>query len=85
MTQTLSLAVPPVSTNLRIALRRAERSNRLTAFALALPALLFLIVTFAAPIGLFLTAAVRNPEVRTVLPQTVLVLDGWDGRATPGE
>lgn len=85
MTETLSLAVPPASASLGAALRRAERPNRLRAFALALPALLFLVVTFAAPIGLFLTTAVRNPEVRSVLPQTVAALDGWDGRATPGE
>lgn len=85
MTQTLSLAVPAPPAGLGAALRRAERPNRLRAFALALPALLFLVVTFAAPIGLFLTAAVRNPEVRTVLPQTVAALDGWDGRSTPGE
>ncbi|WP_337183707.1 ABC transporter permease [Shinella sp.] len=85
MTETLSLAVPPTSGSLGAALRRAERPNRLRAFALALPALLFLVVTFAAPIGLFLTTAVRNPEVRSVLPQTVAALDGWDGSATPGE
>lgn len=85
MTEILSLAVPPASASLGAALRRAERPNRLRAFALALPALLFLVVTFAAPIGLFLTTAVRNPEVRSVLPQTVAALDGWDGRATPGE
>ncbi|WPE24015.1 ABC transporter permease [Shinella zoogloeoides] len=85
MTETMSLAIPPTSGSLGAALRRAERPNRLRAFALALPALLFLVVTFAAPIGLFLTTAVRNPEVRSVLPQTVAALDGWDGRTTPGE
>ncbi|MGB3876601.1 MAG: ABC transporter permease [Shinella zoogloeoides] len=85
MTETMSLAVPPASASLGAALRRAERPNRLRAFALALPALLFLVVTFATPIGLFLTTAVRNPEVRSVLPQTVAALDGWDGSATPGE
>lgn len=81
MTETLSLS----AAGLGAALRRAERPNRLRAFALALPALLFLVVTFAAPIGLFLTTAVRNPEVRAVLPQTIAALDGWDGHSTPGE
>ncbi|MBZ7926510.1 ABC transporter permease [Ensifer adhaerens] len=85
MTQTLSLSAPVSPACLGMALRRAERPDRLRAFALALPALVFLIVTFAAPIGLFLTAAVRNPEVRAVLPQTVGALDGWDGRTAPGE
>ncbi|WP_429820593.1 ABC transporter permease [Ensifer sp. B1-9] len=85
MTQTLSLAAPAAHASLDAALRRAERPSRLRAFALALPALIFLIVTFAAPIGLFLTAAVFNPEVRAVLPQTLVALEGWNGRSTPGE
>jgi putative spermidine/putrescine transport system permease protein len=85
MTQTLSLTPPAARANLRAALRRAERPNRLGALVLALPALVFLLVTFAAPIGLFLTTAVRNPEVHDILPQTVRALDGWDGKATPGE
>jgi putative spermidine/putrescine transport system permease protein len=85
MMQTMSLAPLAADANLGAALRRAERPNRLRALALALPALLFLLVTFAAPIGIFLTAAVSNPEVRDVLPQTIVALDGWDGRSTPGE
>lgn len=85
MTQTLFLTSPASAPNLRAALRRAERPGRLGALALALPALLFLVVTFAAPIGLFLTTAVRNPEVRDTLPQTAAALAGWDGPAAPGE
>lgn len=85
MTETLSPATPASGANLRAALRRAERPHRLRAFALSLPALLFLLVTFAAPIGVFLTTAVRNPEVRDVLPQTIAALSGWDGQAAPGE
>ena len=85
MTQTMSLVAPTSAASLGAALRRAERPNRLKAFSLALPALLFLIVTFAAPIGVFLTTAVRNPEVRTVLPQTIAALSDWDERSTPGE
>lgn len=85
MTQTMSLAPLAADANLGAALRRAERPNRHRAFALALPALLFLLVTFAAPIGIFLTTAVSNPEVRDVLPRTIIALVGWDGHATPGE
>ena len=39
----------------------------------------------AAPIGVFLTTAVRNPEVREILPQTTVALRDWNGQATPGE
>lgn len=85
MAQTISLTIPAIRPDLGKALKRAERPNRLRALALALPALLFLLVTFGAPIGIFLTTAVRNPEVREILPQTVSALDGWDGQAAPGE
>jgi len=85
MTQTMFLAPPAAGINLRAALRRAQRPGRFRAFALALPALVFLLITFAAPIGVFLTTAVSNREVRDVLPQTIIALDGWDGQVTPGE
>ncbi|HEV7249344.1 MAG TPA: ABC transporter permease [Shinella sp.] len=85
MAQTLSLTAPFSQPSLGAALRRAERPNRLRALALALPALLFLLVTFGAPIGLFLTTAIDNPEVHETLPETLRALDGWDEQATPGE
>ena len=85
MVDTMSLTAPYTDPGLGAALRRAERPSRLRALALALPALVFLLVTFAAPIGVFLTTAVRNPEVHEILPQTTVALQGWDGQATPGE
>lgn len=85
MADTMSLTAPYTDPGLGAALRRAERPNRLRALALALPALVFLLVTFAAPIGVFLTTAVRNPEVHEILPQTTVALEGCDGQATPGE
>lgn len=85
MAETMSLITPSSGSKLRAALRRAERPGRLRAFALALPALLFLLLTFAAPIGLFLTTAVSNPEVREVLPQTITALEDWDGQSVPAE
>jgi len=52
---------------------------------LTAPLLLFLLVTFVAPIGAFLWRGVTDAEVAPVLPRTVAALAAWDGRATPAE
>jgi putative spermidine/putrescine transport system permease protein len=67
------------------AVRDAAKPARRAALALALPLVLFLLVSFVAPIALLLQTAVENSETRTVLPQTVAALAGWDGRTVPGE
>ena len=66
-------------------LRRVERIRELRAAALMAPALLFLLVAFALPIGLFLFRAVENSEVPAVLPRTVAALAAWDGQGLPDE
>lgn len=70
---------------LKSSLRRADRPNKLRAFALALPAIMFLFITFGMPIGLFLLTSIRNVEVRETLPQTLAALADWDGRSVPPE
>jgi putative spermidine/putrescine transport system permease protein len=65
--------------------RRAARPARRAALLLGLPALLFLLLAFLAPIASLLETAVANPEVRQVLPDTVAALAGWSGRQLPGE
>ncbi len=67
------------------AVRRSARPAQRVAFLLGLPALLFLFVAFVAPLGALLSAAVENPEVRQVLPQTAAALAQWDGASTPDE
>ncbi len=52
---------------------------------LTAPLLLFLLVTFVAPIGAFLWRGVTDSEVAPVLPRTVAALAAWDGRAMPAE
>lgn len=68
-----------------LAVREAARPARRAAFSLALPLLVFLIVTFVAPIVLLLFTAVNNPEPRAVIPQTLAALERWDGKAMPEE
>lgn len=65
--------------------RRAARPARRAALLLGLPALLFLLIAFLAPILSLLGTAVANPEVRQVLPATLETLTGWDGQELPGE
>lgn len=71
--------------NVFLAVRRAARPARRSAFSLALPLLVFLAVVFVAPILYLLVTAVANPETREVLPRTLAALESWDGTSTPAE
>jgi len=59
--------------------------SRGRAALLTAPLLLFLFLTFIAPIGAFLWRGVTDSEVAPVLPRTVAALAQWDGRAIPEE
>ncbi len=72
-------------TPLKISLARAMRRRRITAFLLAMPLLLFVLVTFLMPIFDMLMRSVANPEVRTYWPQVSSVLSEWDAQELPGE
>ena len=63
----------------------AERRGKLRAFALVLPLLLFILLTFAAPILYFLKQAIYDPSIANNMPQTVAALAAWDGKDLPGE
>ena len=68
---------------LRRSLGRAERVRKLRAFALTLPLLVFLMLTFLVPIAALLKRAVENPEVANALPRTVSALERWNRRDAP--
>jgi putative spermidine/putrescine transport system permease protein len=59
--------------------------GRFGAAALVAPLLLFLLLTFIAPIGAMLWRGVADPEVAPVLPRTLAALDSWDRRGLPDE
>src|SRR5271170_4800791 len=71
--------------SLKTQLRRAERRRRMTAFALVLPLILFLLFTFGIPIATMLWRAVYDPQIDQIMPRTTLALAHWDGHALPGE
>lgn len=63
----------------------AERRGHLRAAVLILPLLLFVIVTFAAPVIYLLSRAIYDPSVAQTLPQTLEALQTWDGKDLPDE
>jgi putative spermidine/putrescine transport system permease protein len=66
-------------------LRRANRRQRLNAFLLTAPLLIFLTVSFLIPIGMMLFRAVDDPIVGQALPRTAEALAGWDRAELPDE
>ncbi len=72
-------------TPLKQALARATRRNKIRAFLLVAPLVLFILVTFIIPIVDMLTRSVSNPEVQEAIPQTAALLAGWDGQGLPSE
>lgn len=56
----------------------ARRKKRLTAFLFVVPLLLFILVTFVAPIGSMLWRSVYHPTVAELIPQTLAEMERWD-------
>lgn len=72
-------------TPLKLSLKRALRRQRLWAFVLVMPLLLFILVTFIIPVFDVAMKAVENPEVQTIMPNTTRALNNWDDKGLPGE
>tara|TARA_E500000331_G_C17253389_1_gene712104 strand:- start:338 stop:1612 length:1275 start_codon:yes stop_codon:yes gene_type:complete len=70
---------------LKKALARTERTKRFKAILLVAPLLTFITVTFLYPICLMLFRSVENPLVAENMPQTLEVLQKWDGKSLPSE
>ncbi|WP_305984973.1 ABC transporter permease [Roseibium sp. MMSF_3544] len=72
---------------LKAALRRALRREKLRAFLLIAPLLIFVLITFVAPIVDMLFRSVENSIVADTLPKTVIELNKWDSSSgeAPGE
>ncbi|WP_375260162.1 ABC transporter permease [Citreimonas sp.] len=65
-------------TPLRKSLRRALRAQKLRALMLIAPLLIFVLITFIAPILDMLFRSVENQIVSDTLPRTAQVLPEWD-------
>ena len=66
-------------------LRKAEKKNKIKAFLLVCPLLLFLIVTYVFPIGEMLFRSVDDRMVTNMLPKTYKAMENWDGKELPEE
>ena len=66
-------------------LKKAERRNKIKAFLLVVPLLLFLVITYISPIGELLTRSVDDKMVTNMLPKTFKAMEKWDGQELPSE
>ena len=58
---------------------------RLRAAGLVLPLMAFVGFTFVAPLATMLVRSVYDPVVADALPQTLRLLNEWDGKGPPAE
>ncbi len=72
---------------LKASLARALRREKLRALLLIAPLLLFVVLTFVAPIADMLFRSVENSIVPNTLPRTVVALENWDSSSgePPGD
>ena len=70
---------------LEVSLKKAERKNKIKAFLLVAPLLLFLIITYVFPIGDMLFRSVDDKMVTQMLPKTFKAMENWDGQELPDE
>jgi putative spermidine/putrescine transport system permease protein len=73
-------------TPLKRSLNRALRRQKLSALLLIAPLLIFILITFIAPIADMLFRSVENQIVSDTLPRTTQTLSNWDSESgeTPG-
>ncbi len=70
---------------LKRSLARALRAQKLRALALIAPLLIFIMITFIAPIADMLFRSVEDQIVSETLPRTVVALEDWDHTGVPSE
>jgi len=66
-------------------LKKAERKNKIKAFLLVCPLLLFLIITYVFPIGEMFTRSIDDKMITNMLPNTFKSMENWDGQDMPEE
>ena len=61
-------------------LKQAEKKNKIKAFLLVAPLLLFLIITYMIPIGDMFSRSIDDKMVTNMLPKTYKAMETWDGK-----
>ncbi|HSF96260.1 MAG TPA: ABC transporter permease [Thermohalobaculum sp.] len=90
MTDTTAQSGPMLAADgkpLKVSLARALRRQKMRALMLVAPLLLFILLTFIAPIADMLFRSVENGLVPDTLPKTVVALENWSPESgeIPGE
>ena len=70
---------------LSLSLKKAERKNKIKAFLLVAPLLLFLLITYISPIGEMFTRSIDDRMITNMLPKTFKAMENWDGQELPPE
>ena len=70
---------------LKISLKKAEKRNKVRAFLLVAPLLVFILITFLIPIGDMLIRSVDDSYINTVFPKTFEKYKKWDRQDLPSE
>ena len=70
---------------LEVSLKKAEKRNKIKAFLLVAPLLLFLLITYIFPIGEMFTRSIDDRMVTNMLPKTFASMEKWDGKELPSE
>jgi hypothetical protein len=70
---------------LEASLKKAERKNKIKAFLLVAPLLLFLIITYIFPIGEMFSRSIDDKMITNMLPKTFKAMEKWDGQDLPEE
>jgi putative spermidine/putrescine transport system permease protein len=66
-------------------MHRSLRRKKIGALFLVAPLLIFIMVTFVAPIASMLYRSIDNPQVSEYMPNTSAALADWDGNELPDE
>jgi len=70
---------------LKASLRKTERKNKIRAFLLVLPLLLYILITFVLPIADMLLRSVDDQHINHVYPLTFKEYQKWDRKDLPPE
>ena len=70
---------------LEVSLKKAEKKNKIKAFLLVTPLLLFLLITYVMPIGSMFTRSIDDRMITNMLPKTFASMEKWDGKELPSE
>jgi putative spermidine/putrescine transport system permease protein len=79
----MSNRVPSLSSEDAANARRQLRRRRTQAFLFVVPLLVFILFAFVAPITTMLFRSVYNPTVAELVPETLTMLEDWEGETLP--